>query len=109
MKRGDVLLVTPHGDYGKPRPAVLVQTDRLNKAHASMIVALFTTDITEASFFRLTIEPEKYNGLEDTSQIMIDKLAAIPLKRVKKKIGRLTEEQLDDLDISLALVLGLAG
>ncbi|MBW4051170.1 MAG: type II toxin-antitoxin system PemK/MazF family toxin [Proteobacteria bacterium] len=38
MKRGDVVTVAASGDYGKPRPAVIVQTNALPAAHASVIV-----------------------------------------------------------------------
>ena len=35
MRRGDVVLVVVPGDYGKPRPAVVVQTDLVNDTHSS--------------------------------------------------------------------------
>jgi mRNA interferase MazF len=38
MRRGDVMTVEATGDYGKPRPAVIVQTDALPAAHASVVV-----------------------------------------------------------------------
>ena len=36
MSRGDVVIVAAPGDYGKPRPAVIVQSDALSDAHASV-------------------------------------------------------------------------
>ena len=38
MKRGDVVLVVVPGDYGKPRPAVVIQTDLVNDTHSSVVV-----------------------------------------------------------------------
>ena len=38
MRRGDILTVAAPGDYGKPRPAVLIQSDLLNTDAQSIIV-----------------------------------------------------------------------
>ncbi len=38
MKRGDIVLVTAPGDYGKRRPAVVIQSDLFNDTHASIVV-----------------------------------------------------------------------
>jgi mRNA interferase MazF len=62
MKRGDVVTVAVTGDYGKPRPAVVVQTDLLNDTHASVVVCLVTSTLLEAPLLRLTVEPSPRNG-----------------------------------------------
>jgi len=43
MKRGDVVVVALSGDYGKPRPALIVQSDLFNETHASVTLAPVTT------------------------------------------------------------------
>ena len=63
MRRGDVVTVAATGDYGKPRPAVIVQTDALPAEHASVVVCQMTSELSEAPEFRVTIEPTKRNGL----------------------------------------------
>ncbi len=72
MKRGDVVIVAAAGDYGKPRPAVIVQTDAFPETHASVVVCQMTSEIAEAPDFRVTIQPSKENGLRARSQIMAD-------------------------------------
>ena len=62
MKRGDVVAVAAAGDYGKPRPAVIVQTDALPARHASVIVCQMTSEIVEAPHLRVTIEPSTRNA-----------------------------------------------
>ncbi len=57
MKRGDVVLVIAPGDYGKSRPAVVVQSDIFNETHASIVVCLLSTDLQDAPLFRLSVEP----------------------------------------------------
>jgi mRNA-degrading endonuclease toxin of MazEF toxin-antitoxin module len=37
MRRGDVVSIAAAGDYGKPRPAVIVQTDAFPASHASVV------------------------------------------------------------------------
>jgi len=54
VKRGDIVLVVVRGDYGKPRPAVIVQSDLYNATHASLLVCLLTTEVVEAPLFRLS-------------------------------------------------------
>jgi mRNA interferase MazF len=109
MKRGDVVLAVARGDYGKPRPAVVVQSDLFNAVHASIIVCPFTTTLVDAPTIRLTVTPDEANGLLERSQVMADKLLALPRKRIRERIGSLDEETMLSLNRSLALMLGLAG
>ena len=108
MKRGDVVTVVAAGDYGKPRPAVIVQTNALPAAHASVIVCQMTSDIADAVDFRITIEPAQGNGLRSRSQVMADKPVTIRRARVGNQIGTLDAKDLARLNVALAFVLGLA-
>jgi mRNA interferase MazF len=108
VKRGDVVTVAASGDYGKPRPAVIVQTDALPAEHASVIVCQMTSDIADAPDFRITIEPTKKNGLRTRSQVMADKPVTIRRERVGRRIGSLDETDVSRLNVALAFVMGLA-
>ena len=108
MKRGDVVAVAAAGDCGKPRPAVVVQTDALPAKHASVVVCQMTSDLMDAPDFRVTIDPDEQNGLRTRSQIMADKLVTIRRERVGKGIGTLTAKDLGRLDVAIAFVMGLA-
>jgi mRNA interferase MazF len=55
LRRGDVVIVAVAGDYGKPRPAVVVQTDAIPAAHASVVVCQMTTTLLDAADLRVTI------------------------------------------------------
>src|SRR6266849_10562212 len=68
MRRGDVVTVAAAGDYGKPCPAVIVQTDALPAEHASVVVCQMTSDCSDAPDFRVTIDPSERNGLRVKSQ-----------------------------------------
>ena len=107
MKRGDVVTVALRGDYGKPRPAVIVQSD-LVAGTDSLILCPFTSDLQPAPLFRIDVEPTKANGLRLRSQLMIDKIAGTPRQKVGSAIGKLEADTMERLTEALALAIGLA-
>jgi len=108
MRRGDVVIVAAAGDYGKPRPAVIVQTDAFPETHASIVICQMTSEIVEAPDFRVTIDPSLGNGLRARSQIMADKPVTVRRARIGRSIGRLDGGDIGRLNIALAFVMGLA-
>jgi mRNA interferase MazF len=107
MKRGDILTVAANGDYGKPRPAVVIQSDWLDKTD-SVLVCLISSTLRDAPFHRLTISPTPLSGLRQASQIMVDKITAMRRDKCGPVIGRLNEGELLGLNRLLALVVGIA-
>lgn len=108
MRRGDVVTVAASGDYGKPRPAVIVQSDAFPSEHASVIVCQMTSDIADAPDFRITIEPGPENGLRIRSQIMADKPVTVRRDRIGRRIGQLSPVDIARLNVAIAFVMGLA-
>jgi mRNA interferase MazF len=108
LKRGDVVTVAMQGDYGKQRPAIVVQSDLFNATHASVTVAPVTTTIVDAPLFRILVEPSSDNGLQSISQVMIDKLVTVRRDKVGKRIGVIDDETLQRMTRSLALWLSIA-
>lgn len=108
MRRGDVVTVAAAGDYGKPRPAVIVQSDALPDSHASVVVCQMTTSIAIDALFRVPIEPDAENGLRARSHIMADKPVTLRRGRIGPVIGRVSAAQARALNVALAFALGLA-
>ena len=109
MRRGDIVTVAAPGDFGKPRPAVVVQSDVINEAQpGSVIVALVTSALRDAPLLRLQLEPTEQNGLQQPSQIMVDKLFTARTDKIGKVIGRLSDQELVALNRLLAFVIGIA-
>lgn len=108
MRRGDIVVVAAAGDYGKPRPAVVVQTDALPETHASVVICPMTSEIADAPDFRVTVEPSDRSGLRVRSQIMADKPVTVRRARIGRAIGRLRPDELASLNIALAFAMGLA-
>ena len=107
VRRGDVVTVSAQGDYGKPRLAVVVQSDVLNAAD-SVLVALFTSAVADAPLYRLTIEPAATNGLKAVSQVMVDKVLAYPRAKCGAAIGHLSGTDMIVLNSMLSVMIGLA-
>jgi mRNA interferase MazF len=108
MKRGDVVTVAASGDYGKPRPAVIVQTDALPAGHSSVVICQMTSDCSDAPDFRVTIDPSERNGLRVRSQVMADKPVTVRRERIGRQVGYLDDRDISRLNIALAFVMGLA-
>jgi mRNA interferase MazF len=107
LKRGDVVVLVLPGDYGKPRPGVIVQGDRYSE-HPSITVLPLSTTITELDDIRLTVSPTVENGLREISQVMGDKIQTIPREKIGQVIGRLGADEMVAVDRALALFLGFA-
>ena len=108
MKRGDLVVVAVAGDYGKPRPAVIIQSDVFPDSHPSTIVCQLSSQPVDAGDFRLTVEPAAENGLRTRSQIMVDKPVTVRRERIGQTIGRLNDAEMARLNAALAFVMGLA-
>lgn len=108
MRRGDVVTVAAASDYGKPRPAVIVQTDALPSEHASVVICQMTSECVDAPDFRVTIDPTESNGLRVRSQVMADKPVTVRRERIGRRVGRLDDKDVSRLNIALAFVIGLA-
>ena len=109
MVRGSVVLVSAKGDYGKPRPAVIVQDTRMEKIVGSITVCFLTTDLTEENgILRVDIGPDALNGLRQKSQVQVEKLMTFPRDKVRGPIGALDQLQMRAVDIGLLVHLGLA-
>jgi len=107
MKRGDIVICALAGDYGKPHPGVVVQSDLFNPTHASVVIYPVTSHTVEAPLFRLSLAAAGSTGLAKASQIMVDKMTAIKADRIKERIGKLSPKQRQALDKALQLWLGL--
>jgi mRNA interferase MazF len=107
LRRGDVVICAFSGDYGKPRPAVVVQSNAFNQAHESVALCPMTSDLTGLELFRVPIPRSETSGLQSDSEVMVDKIVASKRIRIRNRIGRLTSGQLNSLDAALRSWLDL--
>ena len=108
MTRGAVVVLAVRGPYtGKPRPALVVQTDLFNPTHASITVCPITSDCVDAPLFRVTLPPGERTGLSAASQVMVDKVVSVPRTAIVREIGRCDSDSLAAVDDALRLWLAL--
>ncbi len=107
VSRGDVVISSSPGDYGKPRPALVVQSDLFNPTHPSIVICPITSHLMDAPLFRLPIRPRAGNGLKVESQIMVDKVTSVRLEHIGKRAGRISDDQTAEVDRALMLWLDL--
>jgi mRNA interferase MazF len=108
MKRGAIVVVAAKGAYtGKPRPAVVVQSDLFNPTHASLTICPITSDCVDAPLFRLTLPPGPRTGLKAVSQIMIDKVVSVPRSAITGGIGHCDAAEIESIDEGLRRWLDL--
>ena len=108
MKRGDLVTVALQGDYGKPRPALIIQADQFADL-GSVVILPLTSSMVDAPLLRPTVEPSPDNGLRTPSQIMLDKPMTVKTDKVGPTFGHLDDVIMIGINRSLALLLGLAG
>jgi mRNA interferase MazF len=104
VKRGDIVTVAT----GKPRPAIVVQSDHL-LPYPMIIVVPVTSEIDARPppFTRITIDPSPTNGLKRVSQIMVDRIIGLPSATLRPTPGQLEDDKLTELTRLLALWLGI--
>lgn len=107
MRRGDLVTVALQGDLGKPRPALVIQSD-LFEAHPSVAILPVTGELRDAPFFRIAVQPNELNGLSKPSQVMVDKPQSVSREKVGQVIGRLDDETMLAVNRALAIFIGVA-
>ena len=107
MRRGDLVTVALQGDLGKPRPALVVQSD-LFGAHPSVTVLPVTSTHHDTPLLRITVQPDQANGLRSASQVMVDRPQSVPRDRLGPVFGHADDETMLAVNRALAVFLGLA-
>jgi mRNA interferase MazF len=107
VRRGDLVTVAMPGEFGKPRPALVIQSDQFMDA-ATVTVLLLSGTLVDAPLIRLDLEPSQDNGLHKRSQVMVDKAMTVRRDKLGASFGRLDDETMVTVNRALALFLGFA-
>lgn len=106
MKRGDIVTIALAGDYGKPRPALIIQSDLFLDTNSVTILPL-TSHLIDAPLLRIQVEPSEANGLKVSSQIMIDKLYTTPRDKIGKIIGHFDSNTMLAVERAMMVFVGI--
>ncbi len=109
VNRGEIWTVAGGVYATKSRPAVIVQDD-LFDATMSVTVAPMTSVLLDAPLMRIRIAGGDglLSGLDHDSDVMIDKLTTVRRSNVDARVGRLTSEQVVEVERAMMAFLGLA-
>lgn len=107
MRRGDLVTVAMPGDFGKPRPALVIQSDQFDTT-ATVTVLLLSGTLVNAPLVRLNVEPSQDNGLRKLSQVMVDKAMTVKRDKLGEPFGHLDDGTMVGVNRALALFLGFA-
>ncbi|WP_232466323.1 type II toxin-antitoxin system PemK/MazF family toxin [Diaminobutyricimonas sp. LJ205] len=107
VNRGEIWTVAGGVYASKLRPALIVQDD-LFATTASVTVAPLTSDLVDAPMMRVRVSADELSGLESESDVMVDKVTTVRRSNVQDRIGRLSADQLADVERAVMVFLGLA-
>lgn len=107
MRRGDFVTIAVKGDFGKPRPALVIQADSFDE-HTTVTVLPITSLLVAAPLLRITVEPGPETGLQRLSQVMVDKTVTVRRDKVGPAFGRLGADAMVEIERCLAVFLGIA-
>ena len=107
MRRGDFVTIALQGDFGKPRPALVIQADKFDD-HATVTVLLVSSTLIDAPLFRITVRPDDANGLKKPSQVMVDKAMTVKRDKLGEPFGAASDEVMLEVGRCLAVFLGIA-
>ncbi len=105
--RGDLVTIAMQGDFGKSRPALVIQADQFSQ-HSSATVLPITSTMVAAPLLRVAVQPSAENGLQKPSQVMVDKAMTVKREKIGSKLGRIDQAVLVEVDRCLAVFLGIA-
>jgi len=92
---------------GKVRPVVIVQTDKLNEIHPSIIICPLTTNIIiKSSVLRVNLSKGDGN-LNEECDVLIDQVRSIDKKRLIKVIGKISQAKSEKIKANLRIVMDL--
>ena len=107
MIRGDLVTIAMQGDFGKPRPALVIQAN-LFCEHTSVTVLPLTSTLVAAPLLRITLQPSAENGLQKPSQVMVDKAMTVKRDKLGAPFGHIDADILGEVERCLAVFLGIA-
>lgn len=107
MKRGELVTIAMQGDFGKPRPALVIQANAFSE-HSSATVLPITSTLVATPLLRVTVQPSEKNGLQTPSQVMVDKAMTVKREKLGPAFGHIDADALVEVERCMAVFLGIA-
>ena len=101
------MTIAMQGDFGKPRPALVIQSNQFDQ-HATVTVLPVTGTLVDAPLMRITVKPTTENGLQKPSEVMVDKAMTVKRDKLGPAFGSIDADTMVQIDRCLAVFLGIA-
>ena len=109
-RRGDVFTADLGSGIGSEqqgvRPVIVIQNDVGNQHSPTVIVAPMTTQGRKKHELPTHCFFDKVEGLNEPSMAILEQIRTIDKKRLSKKLGRLTDSQMEEINQGLLISLG---
>ena len=102
----DLITIAIPGEFGKPRPALIIQAGPFDE-HPTVTILPVTSTLVAAPLMRITVASSPENGLQKTAQVMIDKAVTVRREKLVPAFGRIDANKLLEVKRSLAVFLGI--
>ena len=111
-KRGDIYLVnfdpTLGAEIRKTRPALILQNDIANKSSPVTIAAAISSKFDDPLYpTEVLIPAGGGTGLSVDSVVLLNQLRTVDKRRLAKRLGKLSSENIEEVDQALRISLGL--
>ncbi|MBR8835413.1 MAG: type II toxin-antitoxin system PemK/MazF family toxin [Stigonema ocellatum SAG 48.90 = DSM 106950] len=112
MHRGEIWLFnsdpTVGDEIGKTRPAIIVNNDEIGTLRLKVVVPITAwNDAFAEVLWMVRLEPSTENGLSKTSAADTFQVRSISQQRLIRKLGILSDEQMQNISKALAVVLSI--
>ncbi len=109
--RGDIFIANLNpvkgSEQGGKRPVVIIQNDKGNSHSPTVIVAPITS-----RHYKKKLQPTHVlldsPVLEKKSQVLVEQIKTIDKSRLISKIGQVSKEKMQEIDVALIISLALA-
>jgi mRNA interferase MazF len=110
IKRGELyyadLSPVVGSEQGGVRPVLIVQNDVGNKYSPTIIAAAVTSKINKAKLPTHIELPSSTFGLAKDSVILLEQIRTLDKRRLKERIGELSESTMNKVDRAILISLG---
>jgi mRNA interferase MazF len=110
-RRADIYLVnldpTVGTEIAKTRPALIISNDIGNQYSSRVIVAPITTQRVDRVYPFEVLIPAGEGGLQQTSKVLLDQIRTLDKSRLRRHLGRLSPERMNEVNQAIRLSLAL--
>lgn len=107
LRRGDIWAAAGGGAYARePRPTIVIRDGDFDSPESVTLIPMTTTQLDSPT--RVLVPADGISGIDDDSYAMADEIRPHKRSTIGEYCGRLTTEQLAQVERAMFLYLGLA-